>query len=259
MKLFSRIEGEGRPLIILHGLFGMSDNWLTHAKKYAELGFEVHVLDQRNHGQSPHSSDFSYQLMADDLLEYMDDHGIGEARIIGHSMGGKVAMLFACQYPDRVERLIVVDIAPKAYPIHHQQYIDAMRTLDFDKISSRGEADEALGKLITNFAVRQFMLKSLYWVEKGRLAFRFNLDAIEENLNMVGEALLEDAEYVGEALFINGGQSNYITPEDEELIHHHFPLAHLYTIKEAGHWVHAEAAEEFSEVTTQFLLGMYVA
>jgi pimeloyl-ACP methyl ester carboxylesterase len=258
MKLFSRIEGEGRPLIILHGLFGMSDNWLTHAKKYAELGFEVHVLDQRNHGQSPQSDDFSYQLMADDLLEYMDDHNIEEARILGHSMGGKVAMLFACQHPKKVERLIVVDIAPKAYPIHHQQYIDALKGIDFSSLQSRGAADEALKKEISNFAIRQFLLKSLYWKEKGQLALRFNLEAIEANLDMVGEALLDDAEYLGETLFINGGQSNYITPNDEELIHHHFPLAHNYTIKQAGHWVHAEAAEEFSEVTTQFLMGMYI-
>ncbi len=258
MKLFSRIEGSGRPLIILHGLFGMSDNWLTHAKHYAELGFEVHVLDQRNHGQSPHSDEFSYQLMADDLLEYMADHNLDKACIIGHSMGGKVAMLFASQHPEKVERLIIVDIAPKSYPIHHQQYIDAMRTLDFDVISSRSEADKELGKHIENFAIRQFMLKSLYWVEKGRLAFRFNLDAIENHLDMVGEALLDDAEYLGETLFINGGQSNYIVPGDEELIHQHFPIAHIYTIKNAGHWVHAEAAEEFSEVTTKFLLGMFV-
>lgn len=258
MKLFSRIEGEGRPLIILHGLFGMSDNWLTHAKNYADLGFEVHVLDQRNHGQSPHSDDFSYQLMADDLAEYMRDQKISKASILGHSMGGKVAMLFACQHPDKVERLIVVDIAPKAYPIHHQIYIDALKGLDFATIKSRGEADTALKKSISNFAIRQFLLKSLYWKEKGKLALRFNLPVIEANLNMVGEALIDDAEFLGETLFINGGQSNYITPADEELIHHHFPLAHIYTVREAGHWVHAEAAEEFADVTTQFLLGMWV-
>ena len=258
MKLFSRIEGEGRPLIILHGLFGMSDNWLTHAKNYAELGFEVHVLDQRNHGQSPHSDDFSYQLMANDLEEYMIENSIDKACILGHSMGGKVAMLYACQHPEKVERLIVVDIAPKAYPIHHQVYIDAMRALNFEEIGSRGEADKKFDQHIQNFAIRQFLLKSLYWKEKGKLAFRFNLDAIEANLAMVGEALLEDAEYLGETLFINGGQSNYITPADEELIHHHFPLAHIYTIPEAGHWVHAEAAEEFADVTTKFLLGMWV-
>jgi esterase len=258
MKLFSRIVGEGRPLIILHGLFGMSDNWLTHARHYAELGFEVHTLDQRNHGQSAHSTDFSYQIMAEDVQEYMDDHSIEKACILGHSMGGKVAMLFACQHPEKVEKLLVIDIAPKAYPIHHQVYIDAMRTLDFELLKSRSEADRALGKHIENFAIRQFMLKSLYWKEKGRLAFRFNLDAIEANLAMVGEALLEDAEYLGDTLFVRGEESNYVLDDDEELIHQHFPLAHIYTVAGAGHWVHAEAAEEFSEVTSKFLLGMWV-
>lgn len=258
MNLFSRIEGEGRPLIILHGLFGMGDNWLTHAKKYAALGFEVHVLDQRNHGQSPHSPDFSYQHMADDLAEYMQNHALKKASILGHSMGGKVAMLFACQHPEKVERLIVVDIAPKAYPIHHQVYIDALKNLDFNKIKSRGEADTALKSQISNFAVRQFLLKSMYWQDNKKLALRFNLPVIEANLAMVGEALFDDAEFLGETLFINGGQSNYITPADEPLLLKHFPLAHSHTIAEAGHWVHAEAADEFADVTAKFLLGMWV-
>lgn len=257
MKLFSRIEGEGRPLIILHGLFGMSDNWMTHAKNYAELGFEVHVLDQRNHGQSPHSSDFSYQLMADDLLEYINDNGLESANIIGHSMGGKVAMLFACQHPEMVERLIVVDIAPKAYPLHHQSILAGLHSLDFSELTSRGAADKKLAETIADVGVRQFLLKSLYWVKKGKLALRFNLEAIEANINMVGEALFDDAEYMGETLFINGGRSNYILPEDEELIHHHFPLAHFYTIAEAGHWVHAEAAEDFADISSRFLLGLW--
>jgi len=258
MKLFSRIEGEGRPLIILHGLFGMSDNWMTHAKNYAELGFAVHVLDQRNHGMSPHSDDFSYQLMADDLLEYMDETGLESANIIGHSMGGKVAMLFACQHPEKVERLISVDISPKAYPLHHQSILAGLNSLDFSILNSRGAADAALAKTIDNLAVRQFLLKSLYWKEKGKLALRFNLKAIETNIAMVGEALYDDAEFMGETLFISGGQSNYITPDDEALIHHHFPLAHLHTIQDAGHWVHAEAPEQFADVSTKFLLGMWV-
>jgi esterase len=259
MKLFSRIYGEGRPLIILHGLFGMGDNWQTHAKNYADLGFEVHVLDQRNHGQTAHSDDFSYQLMADDLLEYLDDHGFEKACIIGHSMGGKVAMLFAAEHPEKVEKLLVVDIAPKAYPLHHQQYFAAMHKLDFSTLKSRSEADAVLEKYIDNVGVRQFLLKSLYWKEKGQLALRFNLKAIEANIAMVGEALFTEAEFNGDTLFINGGLSGYIKPEDEELILHHFPLAHIYTIQNAGHWVHAEAYEEFADISSSFLLGMFVA
>ena len=256
MKLFSRIYGEGRPLIILHGLFGMSDNWQSHAKNFAELGFEVHVLDQRNHGQSPSSNDFSYALMADDLEEYMADNGLEKANIIGHSMGGKVAMVFAATRPEKVEKLIIVDIAPKAYPVHHQGYIDAMNSMDLSVLSTRKEADEAMRRGIENVAIRQFLLKSLYWKEKGQLDWRFNLKAIEANIQMVGEVLFEDAEFDGDTLFINGAQSGYIKPDDEELIHHHFPLALIYTIEDAGHWVHAEAPQEFGDVTSRFLLGM---
>ena len=257
MKLYSRVYGEGRPLIILHGLFGMGDNWQTHAKNYAEVGFEVHVLDQRNHGQSEHSAEFSYQLMADDLLEYLAEHQLEKICLIGHSMGGKVAMLFAAEYPEKVEKLIVVDIAPKAYPLHHQQYFEALHKLDFNTLESRSQADEVLQQYIDNVGVRQFLLKSLYWKEKGELALRFNLEAIEANIAMVGEALFTEAEFNGETLFINGGQSGYIKPEDEELILHHFPLAHIYTVENAGHWVHAEAFEEFADVSSRFLLGMF--
>ena len=256
MKLYARVYGEGRPLIILHGLFGMSDNWQSHAKNFSELGFQVHVPDQRNHGQSPCSDEFSYATMADDLEEYMGDHGLDKACIIGHSMGGKVAMLFAATRPEKVEKLVVVDIAPKAYPVHHQAYIDAMNGLDLNAISTRKEADVAMQKSVDNFAIRQFLLKSLYWKEKGVLAWRFNLKAIEANIGMVGEKLFEDAEFSGETLFIRGAQSGYIKPEDEDLIYHHFPLATIYTIQNAGHWVHAEAAEEFSDTVSRFLLGM---
>ena len=256
MTLYSRVYGEGRPLIILHGLFGMSDNWQSHAKNFADLGFEVHVLDQRNHGQSPGSDDFSYALMADDLDEYIQANAIEKACIIGHSMGGKVAMLFATTRPEKVEKLVVVDIAPKGYPVHHQGYIDAMNSLDLTSISTRKEADEAMQKSVENYAIRQFLLKSLYWKDKGVLDWRFNLKAIEANIDMVGEKLFEDAEFSGETLFINGAQSGYIKPEDEELIHHHFPVATIYTIEDAGHWVHAEAPEEFGDVVARFLLGM---
>ncbi len=259
MKLFSRIYGTGRPLIILHGLFGMSDNWQTHANKYANLGFQVHVLDQRNHGQSGHSQDFSYQSMANDLLEYMRDNEIQKACIIGHSMGGKVAMLFAAQHADKVEKLIVVDIAPKGYPVHHDAIIDALKSLDFTQLKSRGGADKALAQKLDNLSIRQFLLKSLYWKEKGKLALRFNLDVIEKNIGMVGEPLFADAQFDGETLFIRGARSGYIKEDDLDLIHAHFPLAEMYTIENAGHWVHAEAAEEFADVSTRFLLGLFVA
>lgn len=254
MKLYSRILGEGgQPLVVLHGLFGMSDNWQTHGKAWAEGGYEVHLLDLRNHGQSPHSAEHNYQIMADDVLEYFDQHQIKSALVLGHSMGGKVAMLFASQQPDRTEKLIVVDIAPKGYPVHHDEIIQALRALDFSVIKSRGAADEMLSKYLTMPSIRQFLLKSLYWKTKDQLALRFNLDAIENNIQMVGEPLAALAYYDAPTLFIRGALSNYIKDSDFGLIHQHFPQAKVVTITNAGHWVHAEQAETFATEIANFL------
>src|SRR5210317_2585327 len=178
VPLFSKVYGDGAPLIILHGLFGMGDNWATHAKHWAELGWQIHAVDQRNHGKSPHHSIHNYDAMAADLEAYMDAKGLNTAVILGHSMGGKTAMHFAVSRPERVRALIVVDIAPKAYPIHHQGYIDAMRSINFDSVSKRSEADAQLALTVGNAGIRQFFLKSLYRETKDRFAFRFNLDAI---------------------------------------------------------------------------------
>lgn len=239
LNIYSKIFGEGKPLIVLHGLFGMSDNWQSLGKRWADEGFAVHILDQRNHGQTDNTYEFSYQLMADDLLNYMNDHGIQSASILGHSMGGKVAMLFATQHPERVEDLIVVDIAPKGYPVHHQEILDGLHSLDFSKIKSRSEADQVLSQSLPNASVRQFLLKSLYWVEKGRLGYRFNLESISDHIEMVGEALLEHSIYNGPTLFIKGVHSGYIHDSDLPLIKKHFPNADLISAN-AGHWVHAE-------------------
>ncbi len=248
LKIYSKVFGEGKPLIVLHGLFGMSDNWQTLGKRWADEGFNVHILDQRNHGQTENTYEFSYQLMADDLMNYMDENGIESASILGHSMGGKVAMLFATQNPDRVEDLIVVDIAPKGYPVHHQEILHGLHSLDFSKISSRTEADDELAKSLPNASVRQFLLKSLYWVEKGKLGYRFNLESITDHIEMVGEALLESAVYNGPTLFIKGENSGYIVEDDMPMIKRHFPNAELISAK-AGHWVHAEQPELiFTEV-----------
>jgi len=237
----------------MHGLFGMLDNWQTFAKAIATKGFEVHMLDMRNHGKSPQSLEFSYQVMADDLEEYLDDQNIESAHILGHSLGGKVAMLFATENEFRTRSLTVVDIGPRAYPVHHQEIIDALMDLDFSEIKTRGDAFKELGKRISNSAIRQFLLKSLYWVEKNKLAFRFNLSVIEANLQMVGEGLYTHAEYNGPTLFIDGALSNYIVPEDEPLIKKHFPQANIVTIPNTGHWVHAEQPQLFYEAMEAFI------
>lgn len=254
MKLFSRILGEGEDVLILHGLFGMNDNWNSLGKRWAEdCGVKLHLLDMRNHGQSPHSPVHSYEAMASDVLEYLDDHQISKAMIIGHSMGGKVAMHLSVNHPNRVSKLCVVDIAPKGYPVHHQQIIDAMRTLNFDIIESRKEADDTLAISMPSLMMRQFLLKSLHWESEGRLGWRFNLDAIESNLTMVGQALDPGALYEGPTLFIRGEKSGYIQDEDATLIHEHFPLSSIHTVIGAGHWVHAEKPAEMYREICEFL------
>jgi len=185
--LHSKIIGTGKPLIILHGFLGMGDNWKTLGSKYAENGFETHLLDQRNHGKSFHSADFNYDFLSLDLKRYLVHHQIEKASLIGHSMGGKTAMQFACDYPDLTDKLLVADISPKYYPPHHNEIINGLNALNFDEIRSRGQADENLSKHIEDFGTRQFLLKNLFWIEKGRLALRFNLAVLSQKMEEIGE------------------------------------------------------------------------
>lgn len=252
MELYSRILGEGEPLIIMHGVFGMGDNWQTLGRGWSEK-FEVHLMDMRNHGRSPHTDEFSYEAMADDIAQYMDNKGIAKANILGHSMGGKVGMLFSVYHPEKVIKLIVADIAPKAYEPHHQEIIAGLKSLNLKEIKSRGEAEKQLAEKIDEIGTRQFLLKSLYWKEKGLLDWRFNLRVIGNEINRVGESLADNAVFFGPCLFVRGGASWYIEDEDEELILEHFPEAGIETIDGAGHWLHAEKPKEFYSVVTEFL------
>ena len=252
MKLYSKIMGEGEPLIIMHGVFGMGDNWQSLGRKWAQ-DFEVHLLDMRNHGKSPHAEEFSYELMSEDLLEYMDDRQMDKAFIIGHSMGGKTAMLFSVLNPDRVSKLIIADIAPKPYKPHHQEILEALNSLKLDEIKSRTEAEDQFSNKIQDLGTRQFLLKSLYWKEKGLLEWRFNLKVIEREIMKVGDGLVANAIFNGPGLFLRGGNSWYIKDEDEDQILEHFPQASLETIEGAGHWLHAEKPIEFFEIANGFL------
>ena len=254
MKLFSRIMGEGQPLLIVHGLFGMSDNWQSLGKKFADF-YEVHLIDQRNHGRSPHSTVFNYDVLAHDLVKYIKEHKLNNVLLMGHSLGGKTAMELAVKHPDLVQKLIVVDISPKAYPVHHDKIIEGLQNLDFRVIKSRGEADRKLTEHIDDAGVRQFLLKSLYWVEKGQLAFRFNLEAIAEHITEVGKVLADKMEYKGPCLFVDGASSAYIVDEDEDLILEHFPEAEIVTIVDAGHWVHAEQPNSFFDEVLRFCIA----
>ena len=252
MVLFSRIYGSGEPLLILHGLFGMGDNWITLAKQFAE-NYEVHVIDQRNHGQSFHSDSWTYQDMVSDLEEYISAHQLGRVNLLGHSMGGKTVMCFASMHPSKVISLIVADIAPKQYPVSHSFILDAIYNLDFKTIHSRKQVDEELLKSIPDYGIRQFLLKSLYWKEKGKLGFRFNVDVIKNNIENIGKALPSVAYFDGPTLFLDGDKSEYIQPEDEDLISLHFPDYEIVTIPDAGHWLHAEQPKLFFETVSEFL------
>jgi pimeloyl-ACP methyl ester carboxylesterase len=251
--MHSNILGKGTPLLILHGFLGMSDNWKTLGRKYADQGFEVHLLDQRNHGRSFWSEDFNYPVLAEDLLHYMDSQEIGSGMLIGHSMGGKTAMTFACTHPQRVAKLIVADIAPKRYPPHHQQILEALEALPLETLESRTDADEALAQHIDNWGIRQFLLKNLYWVEPGRLGLRINLEVLKHKMEEIGAALPETALYGGPVLFLRGGTSGYVTRGDLPLIQKHFPKASLQTLEGAGHWLHAEKPEAFLRESLKFL------
>ncbi|OIQ22601.1 MAG: alpha/beta hydrolase [Flavobacterium sp. MedPE-SWcel] len=243
--LESRIEGEGKPLVILHGFLGMSDNWKTLSGAYAKEGYEVHALDMRNHGRSFHSDEFDYSVMVQDVYEYCEGHNLDVIDLIGHSMGGKAAMFFVAQYPNKVNKLVVADIGVKYYQPHHQEILAGLTAVDFSKKPSRGNVEEILKGYIPDFGTRQFLMKSLYWKEKGQLAFRFNLDVFNKTTKSIGEALPDNVVYNGSVLFLRGDKSSYIRDRDFDGIKKHFPNAEIKDIKNAGHWLHAENPDDF--------------
>ena len=252
MKLHFRTLGEGTPLIILHGVFGSSDNWQTVGKEFAEY-FKVYLVDLRNHGKSPHSDDFNYNVMASDVVELMQDQGLTKAHLLGHSMGGKVAMTMATRFSDKVQKLIVVDIAPKHYPPHHKQIFEGFRSVDLASLKSRKDADDQMAQAITNMGVRQFILKNLDRDEHGNFEWKLNLDAIEKAANEVGAEIEANVQFNGETLFISGGNSDYILESDKVQIQSLFPKANIQKIEGAGHWVHAEKPNELRKMVLDFL------
>jgi esterase len=255
VKLFYRKYGEaGPPLIIVHGLYGSGDNWVSIARELSGH-FEVYVVDQRNHGRSPHSGTHDYPSMRDDLKLFMDAEGIERAVLIGHSMGGKTIMFFAAQWPERVLSLVAVDIAPGAYhdlavtsrsAADHGKMIDALLELDLAAAESRQELDRALAPRIGSERVRSFLLKNVKRDRSGKFSWRINLPALRKNLDRIMDGL--DAGQIAArggitgfpVLFIAGERSDYIRPEDHQLIRSLFPAAEIVTIPGAGHWVHAE-------------------
>lgn len=250
--LHSTILGNGRPMLVLHGVFGMSDNWNTFGKTFSEF-FEVHLIDLRNHGRSFHTDAFNYDLMADDVYQYVLHHNLQYINMLGHSMGGKVAQFFALKYPQFLDKLIVVDIAPRAYAVHHMEIINSLKSINFSVVKSRKEAEEILSETIKEVGVRQFLIKNLYWQNPHQLAFRFNLSSIEKNINNIYKEVFFAKNVEIPTLFIKGATSNYITNEDIDHIKSHFLNVQIEIIKNAGHWVHAENPSDFNEAVLNFL------
>ena len=255
MLLHSNIIGEGKPFVILHGFLGMGDNWKTLATQFAEDGYALHLVDQRNHGRSFHSDEFNYDILATDLKAYCDHHGFDKIILLGHSMGGKTAMKFAVKFPEIVEKLVIADIAPKYYAPHHQQILEGLAALSNnpDALKSRGDADEFMAQYIQDWGTRQFLLKNLYWKKDKTLALRMNLEVLSSNPEAIGEALKPDEIYNGEVLFLRGSKSNYIQDDDFELVKKHFPHCTIQTISDAGHWLHAENPKDFYQNVVKFL------
>ena len=253
MLLHSRIEGEGKPMVIIHGFLGMSDNWKTLGTQFANEGYQVHALDLRNHGKSFHADDFSYEIMVEDVKQYFEFHQLKDVLLLGHSMGGKAAMLLATTYPELVSKLIVGDIGTKYYAPHHQTILAALNAVDFSKKPSRAEVEEIVSGYIKDFGTRQFLLKNLYWASPEQLAFRFNLKVFNEKIETVGTALPFENTFSKDTLFLRGDKSDYILDSDFETIYHHFSSANIKTIKNAGHWLHAENPKEFFSTVLDFI------
>ena len=254
MKLFYRQVGEnGTPIIILHGIFGSSDNWLTIGKILGET-HQVFMLDQRNHGQSPRSEVFDYNAMAADLKEFIDDHNIDNPILIGHSMGGKTVMQFAMNYPERFSKMIVVDIAPKFYPVHHSMILQGLASIDLKTLKSRTEANDLLKRFEENEGVRQFLLKNLWRnpAKNNEFDWRINVPVITKNIDIVGFELSGEKPVKKLILFIKGSESHYIQPEDERKIWELFPDYELISIEGSGHWVQADKPKEFVEIVQRF-------
>lgn len=251
--LYSKIEGSGKPLLIIHGFLGMSDNWKSLGAQFADDGFQVHLLDLRNHGRSFHSDEFSYESMVQDVFDYCQANSLQSIDVIGHSMGGKTAMLLATTYPELVDKLIIADIGTKFYAPHHQDILAGLNAVDFSTKPSRNEVEEIMKNYIPDFGTRQFLMKSLFWQEPGQLAFRFNLAVFNKKIEEIGKALPSDLVFKKPTLFIRGGNSNYIPVADFNEIKKHFPLAVLATIPDVGHWLHAENPAMFYELVSKFL------
>jgi esterase len=254
MDLYFRKIGNGPVIVVLHGLFGMSDNWMTLAKKMS-ADFCFYLIDMRNHGRSPHSAEFNYPVMAADICRFIENHNLTDVTLLGHSMGGKTAMSVAESHSHCIQKLVIVDISPLKYdssPFY--DFIDAMLSVDLLALKSRNHAAEHLQeKLNANTAIIQFLLKNLYRTDSGLFKWRLNLMALKMNINRILEGIDPEQVISTKTLFIKGSESNYILKDDSEQIKKQFPNSQIVTIENANHWVHAHAPVEFEKTLRIFL------
>jgi len=251
MKLHYKKFGNGQPLLILHGLFGCLDNWQTLGKKFSE-NFTVYLIDQRNHGHSPHDQHISYELMAEDLYELIQNEDLDTICLLGHSMGGKTAMRFTQKHPSCISKLIVADIGRKKYPMHHDRIIKGLKAIDFKNVKSRSDASYILSKYVTEESLLQFLLKNLYWKRKGQLAWRMNLPILIENMDEILSEIPKEISLTN-TLFLKGEKSNYIEENDFNDLMYYFPNCEIETIYNSGHWLHVENPLDFYELVMDFI------
>ena len=252
MHLAFEVVGKGDPLIILHGLLGSANNWRSMSRRLG-AHYQVFALDLRNHGRSPHSGILDYDVMVADVREFMEQLALRRIVLLGHSMGGKVAMQFAVEYSEHVDRLIVVDIAPKAYEPSQRYLLKAMQSLDLSRYKSFADVDVALAPEVSSESLRQFLIKNLARDENGRLRWKLHLEAIDRNYEKLLRGLGAERSFNKPTLFIRGGRSNYIGDDDAPLIRQMFPQAEIVTLPEAGHWVHVDLPEELFQTVVNFL------
>lgn len=252
MHLHHKVYGEGSPLLILHGFMGSLDNWHTLASQFGKT-HKVYAIDQRNHGKSGHSSKHTLALMVSDVKLFIETHGLNKVSIIGHSMGGKVAMQFALDYPHLVDKLIVVDIAPKQYKRGHDDVFQAIFSVELSKIESRKQAEQMMEPHVPDFGTRQFLLKNLDRKEDGTYGWKMNLQTLHADYDEIIKAVISEGVFEGETLIIKGANSRYINADDELDFNKLFPQNKIVVIPQAGHWVHAEAPQLFFETVNEFL------
>ncbi len=254
MKLHSKKYGDkGQDLIVIHGLFGMSDNWSTLGRKFSKH-FKVHLIDLRNHGRSPHSTEFNYEVMCEDLIEYIEDYNLKKPLVIGHSLGGKVAMKLAFTHAEILEKLLIADISPRRYNTNfHENLLKILYRLPLEDFERREDIEEILAETFENRGMRLFLMKNLFRNEHNKFGWRFNIDVLLEKVSNIQEAEFINSKCNVPTLFIRGGDSNYVTSEDEIIIKKHFTNFSISTIEGAGHWLHAEKPDLFYDEVIKFI------